>query len=160
MNKLLFTSALSALLLLANATQAMTLSKEVTVADGRGGQMVAVTSGELDAASAARSTDASFSHFQPQADGGSVSGSLNREFRRDGGDTESLLNGVLVVTPGANAANPQLLNIEIVDLRVRRQGDGPELSGSVRVNGQNVPAERLPKALRTLLRRLVAVTQL
>lgn len=160
MNKFVLSTAFSALLLIGSAAQAMTLSKEITLADGRGGEMVAMTSGEMSAAGAARSTDASFTNFQPKADGGSVSGSLNREYRRDGRDTESLLNGALVVTPGANATNPQVLNIDIVDLRVVREGEGPQLSGNVSVNGQSVPAERLPQALRSLLRRLVALTQL
>lgn len=160
MKNLFACTALAALLVFSAASQAITLNKEVTVADGRGGQMVAVTSGEMSATGAARSTDASFSNFQPQAEGGSVSGTLNREFRRDGRDSESLLNGSLTVTPGANATDPKVLDIVITDLRVVREGEGPQLSGNVTVNGQNVPAERLPKPLRTLLRRLVALTQM
>jgi hypothetical protein len=160
MKNLFACTVLAALLAFSASSQAITFNKEVTVADGRGGQMVAVTSGDLSSAGAARSTDASFRNFQPQADGASINGALNREFRRDGRDSESVLNGSLTVTPGANAQNPQVLNIVIADLRVLREGDGPQLSGSITVNGQTVPADRLPKPLRALLRRLVGLTQL
>lgn len=159
---MLFRSSLAVLALFAFAQvgQAMTLNKETTLADGRGGQMVAVTTGELDAAGANRSTDATFSNFQPREDGGRVDGNLRREFSREGRDTESVLSGRLTLTPAAGAANNAPRVLEIKDLTVVRGGEGPELSGSVSIDGQAIPAERLPRAIRKLLRRLVGLTQL
>lgn len=155
-------SSLAALALFAfaQAGQAMTLNKETTLADGRGGQMVAVTTGELGAADASRSTDATFSNFQPRADGGRVDGNLRREFSREGRDTESVLSGRLTLTPAAGATSSTPRVLEINDLTVVREGEGPEFSGSVSIDGQAIPAERLPAAIRKLLRRLVGLTQL
>jgi hypothetical protein len=152
--------ALLALLAFAQAGQAMSLSKETTLADGRGGQMVAVTTGELDATAATRSTDATFSNFQPREDGGRVDGSLRREFSREGRETESVLSGRLTLTPAAGAANSAARVLTLNDLTVVRAGDGPEFSGSVQIDGTTLQAERLPPAIRKLLRRLVALTQL
>lgn len=155
-------SSLAALALFAFAQsgQALTLNKETTLADGRGGQMVAVTTGELGAADASRSTDATFSNFQPREDGGRISGSLRREFSREGRDTESVLSGRLTLTPAAGATSSAPRVLEINDLTVTREGDGPEFGGSVSIDGQAIPAERLPAPIRKLLRRLVGLTQL
>jgi hypothetical protein len=155
-------SSLAALALFAFAQvgQAITLNKEITLADGRGGQMVAVTTGELGAAGATRSTDATFSNFQPREDGGRVNGSLRREFSREGRETESVLSGRLTLTPAAGAANSAVRVLEINNLIVVRDGEGPEVSGSVSVDGQAIPAERLPATIRKLLRRLAGLTQL
>lgn len=155
-------SSLAALALFAfaQAGQAMTLNKETTLADGRGGQMVAVTTGELGAADASRSTDATFSNFQPREDGGRISGSLRREFSREGRDTESVLSGRLTLTPAAGATSSTPRVLEINALTVTREGEGPEFGGSVSIDGQAIPAERLPAAIRKLLRRLVGLTQL
>jgi hypothetical protein len=122
--------------------------------------MVAVTTGELDAAGATRSTDATFSNFQPREDGGRVNGSLRREFSREGRETESVLSGRLTLTPAAGAANSAVRVLEINNLIVVRDGEGPEVSGSVSVDGQAIPAERLPATIRKLLRRLAGLTQL
>lgn len=151
---------LLALLAMSHSVQAMTLNRETSLADGRGGQMVAVTTGELAAGSASRTTDASFSNFQPREDGARVDGTLRREFSREGRSTESVLSGQLTLTPGTAASNGEPRVLKITALSVLRDGDGPQLSGTVEIDGTVVEAERLPPAIRRLLRRLVGLTQL
>lgn len=152
--------AAAALTLFSPLCLAMSLSKEVTLSDGRGGQMIAVTTGELGAAGSSRSTDASFSAFTPREDGFRIEGSLRREYSREGRTTESVLSGGLTLVPGAQANSQEPLRLRIEGLSVIRDGDGPELSGSIEINGQSVPAERIPQQIRRTLRRLVGLTQL
>lgn len=134
--------------------------KTLTLNDGQGGQFVAHSSGDVSADAGSNVSNGSFTGFHPRAEASAtINGTLDRAAARDGDVRDVSYDGNLVMTGAGAAGDPASTTLTLVfkGLSVHRSRDGVVLTGTVNVNGRDVPAAALPRPVRAILVRLVAL---
>ena len=140
----------------APALAALDVERSVTVTDDAGGTLVMITSGNRDALGSQSTTTATFSDFQPRAQGRRINGEVVRERTRTAEQLETVYNGSLeILLPGTVQEIAQLVTLTFDGLRVVRDGFQPQLSGTIIYNDEAHDAGDLPRpVLRALARSL------
>jgi hypothetical protein len=152
----ILTALFSAALLLAGSAHAvLSLDKSVTLSDEFGGVLQIVSSGELDIPGADIVSSATFSHFHPGAQDRSVNGQVERQRSRANQEITSSYSGSMTFDAVDADGNALQNVVEFVDLTLVRSEQGPQLSGSVILNGEVIDASAMPQQVAVLLRRVL-----
>lgn len=134
------------------ASAGVTVEADVVVTDEAGGTLTLITSATHELAGSNFMTTGAFADFRPNPDGRSINGELVRVRVRDVESVESTFDGSLEISgPGGGDASILLLE----GLTIQGSGDGPELSGTVVLDGQAFDAAELPKPIAAALRRVL-----
>lgn len=137
----------------APALAAVDVQRDVTLTDDRGGTLMITTQGTLEVGGSQSLTTASFDGFQPNADGRRINGEMVRNRYRDIDAVVTSYDGLLE-SEATDADGNTVINTLLLDgLQVRRDGDGPEFSGTVTWNGESIDAADLPPQAVYVLRR-------
>ncbi|MBL8273712.1 MAG: hypothetical protein JNJ74_07875 [Xanthomonadales bacterium] len=142
------------LLTLSMGASALDIERSTTVNDDSGGSLAILTTGEQFADSGSSLTELSANAFSPRG-AGSISGSLTRERVRGVESLDTVYDGEVTITGTDADGKPTSAEVELADLRVLRDGDGPEFSGTVRINERSFDAAALPGPAAALVRRIV-----
>jgi len=136
-----------------DAHAGLTVEANVVVTDDAGGTLTLISSATHELAGSNVMTTADFDDFRPNPDGRSIDGEIVRVRSRDVESIESTYDGSLEISgsAGDEAFNTLLLE----GVTVHREGQGPELSGTVIYNGQAIDAAELPTKLAAALRRIL-----
>jgi len=130
----------------------VTAEADVVVTDDSGGTLTLISSASYEMGGANIMTTADFDNFQPKAEGRILNGDIVRVRIREVESVESTFDGSLEIS-GADDGTFHTLLLE--DLTVYRAGDGPQLSGTVVLNGEALDAADLPSAVVDALRRVL-----
>lgn len=142
------------LLALSSGASALGIERATTVNDESGGSLGILTTGEQFADSGNTLSELTANAFSARGNG-SISGSLTRERSRSVDQLDTVYNGTVSIA-GTNAdGKPVTIEVSLADLRVLRDGDGPEFTGAVTINGEVFDATALPDRAATLVRRVV-----
>jgi hypothetical protein len=142
------------LLALSSGASALGIERATTVTDESGGSLGILTTGEQFADSGNTLSELTANAFSARGNG-SISGSLTRERSRSVDLLDTVYNGTVSIA-GTNAdGKPATIEVSLADLRVLRDGDGPEFTGAVTINGEAFDATALPDRAATLVRRVV-----
>lgn len=142
------------LLALSSGASALGIERATTVNDESGGSLGILTTGEQFADSGNTLSELTANAFSARGNG-SISGSLTRERSRSVDQLDTVYNGTVSIA-GINAdGKPVTIEVSLADLRVLRDGDGPEFTGAVTINGEVFDATALPDRAATLVRRVV-----
>jgi len=142
------------LLALSSGASALGIERATTVNDESGGSLGILTTGEQFADSGNTLSELTANAFSALGNG-SISGSLTRERSRSVDQLDTVYNGTVSIA-GINAdGKPVTIEVSLADLRVLRDGDGPEFTGAVTINGEVFDATALPDRAATLVRRVV-----
>jgi hypothetical protein len=148
----LIRSALFSLLLTATgAYAALDLDKHVQLSDAFGGHVSLQTSGSVDLPGSELTTDAVFTDFHPGGENRRVSGDVIRERVRNAEQVVSVYTGELVFDAVDTQGEPLQATLVFEQLRVTREGAGPELAGTVLLNGREIDAAEMPEAVAAIL---------
>ncbi|MGD9583454.1 MAG: hypothetical protein AB7V26_07265 [Lysobacterales bacterium] len=135
--------------------------KTLSINDGQGGQFVSHSTGEVGADAGNTVSNGTFSQFHPRAESSaSINGTLDRQAVRDGEVRDVSYDGNLVLSGDASTGTATTLTLLFDDLVVHHDPDGVVLTGTVNVNGRDVPAASLPRPIRATLVRLVGLFRL
>lgn len=150
-------SSLFALGLASSASAALHVDSTTTLTDAAGGAMVSHTRGDIGSESGNALSEASFLNFSPRQRGGSVNGSLRRMRERDGELISQSYSGNLsLVIPADNSGQEaRTLTLSFDDVTVVRSEEGRTLSGTLVINGREVPANEAPRSIIAILIGLV-----
>ncbi|GAB4174508.1 MAG: hypothetical protein Kow0020_10040 [Wenzhouxiangellaceae bacterium] len=149
-----------ALLTGGSALAALQIERQATITYDEGGTLVMITVAERDALGGESSTTATFDEFSVRADGPTITGELVRERVATGESVETVYNGTVEIhTPSSPSGPERLDTLTLENLTIVRDGDGPELSGTVIFNGDAIAAEDLPRPIRYLVLRMLRVFQ-
>jgi hypothetical protein len=151
------TALAAATLLAAGSLQAgLSVEADTVVADDFGGTIAFVRSGTHEAAGANVLTTATFDDFQARADGRIINGDLVKSRVRSVDQVESTYDGELEIAQPASATEPARRDVVIFDaVTITRQGQGPQLGGTVVVNGESFEASELPEPLAAAIRSIL-----
>lgn len=139
---------------LSMTASALDIERATTVTDGAGGSLSILTTGEQFADAGNTLSELTANAFSPRGNG-SIDGSLTRQRVRDGESLDTVYDGEVTIA-GTNAdGKPMSAEVELAGLRVLRDGDGPEFSGTVRINERSFDAAALPEPAAALVRRVV-----
>lgn len=142
------------LLALSSGASALGIERATTVNDESGGSLGILTTGEQFADSGNTLSELTANAFSARGNG-SISGSLTRARSRSVDLLDTVYNGTVSIA-GTNAdGKPVTIEVSLADLRVLRDGDGPEFTGAVTINGEAFDATALPDRAATLVRRVV-----
>ena len=141
-------------LLLASQVQALQIDRVTTVSDDQGGTLTISSQGSAHADGGGSSASLIANAFSPRGEG-QISADLQRERSRTAEDLTATYNGTATVSGTDADGTPVTIDIELIDVTVTREGQGPELSGSVIVNGTAYDASELPARARAALARLL-----
>lgn len=142
------------LLALSSGASALGIERATTVNDESGGSLGILTTGEQFADSGNTLSELTANAFSARGNG-SISGSLTRARSRSVDLLDTVYNGTVSIA-GINAdGKPVTIEVSLADLRVLRDGDGPEFTGAVTINGEVFDATALPDRAATLVRRVV-----
>jgi hypothetical protein len=137
----------------AQAAASVTVDRDVTMTDAAGGTLVLATDGRVDIASSESLTTATFTDFSGVSGVRSVNGQVLRDRTRGNDELATRYDGALSLTGLDEAGTARSLEIAFENLVVVRNRTGPDLSGSVVINGEELDASILPSAARRLLVR-------
>jgi hypothetical protein len=146
--------ALTAAFFIAPCAHALSVDRVTSVADDAGGSLNITTQSSSFADTGSSRADLVADGFSPRGEA-SVSGTLSRTGNRSAESITAVYNGsVNVSTTNAEGA---AVNIEVglQDLTVLREGDGPDYSGTVTINGHVFDAGQLPESARQLVARIL-----
>jgi len=135
------------------AQAGLLVTRDATVTDDSGGSLVFATSASHEAEGSNSLTSATFSDFQPKADGAVIDGDVVRTRIRNASEMESTFDGSLQIVPGQGGAaaaerdQPGQLDLTLQGVTIARAGGGPQLSGTVIVNGETFDAAELPRPI-------------
>lgn len=146
--------ALIAALLLAPAAQALEIQRSTLVTDADGGTLSIQTSGDLHADAGSSVSELEADAFSPRGDG-RISGSLTRTRERSAEELTTSIDGEVTLSGTDPEGNAVEIVVALADLQMVRDGDGPEFSGSVSIDGVSFDAAELPERARKLVRRVL-----
>ncbi len=146
--------ALTAAFFIAPCAHALTVDRVTSVMDDSGGSLSINTQSSSFADSGSSQTDLVATGFSPRGEG-SVSGTIGRTGDRGAESFTAVYNGNVNIAT-TNAAG-ETVNIEVglQDLTVLREGEGPDFSGTVTINGHAFDAGELPENARQLVGRIL-----
>lgn len=138
------------------ASAELSIERNISITDDTGGTLVMLSIGTRDDLGGESSTTASFTNFQAAPDRRRVAGEVVRERVRSAQRVQTTYNGGLeIFSPATDERDERVDTLVFENLTVVREGENPELSGSVIYNGQMLEAAKLPRpALRMLARAL------
>lgn len=138
----------------APAWSALTIERNVTITNDAGGRLVIIGSGERDEFGADSQTTATFTQFATGAR--VIDGKIVRSRTWWAEQVETVYDGALEFFRPASDARPERLDTLVFEaLTVTRDGEGPELSGTVIFNGTRLDAADLPKPVARMLARVL-----
>ncbi len=146
--------ALTVAFFIAPCARALTIDRMTTVMDETGGSLNISTQSSSFADSGTSQTNLVADGFSPRGEA-STSGTISRTGSRSAESLTTVYNGsVTIATTNGDGAS---VNIEVGlhDLSVLREGDGPEFSGTVTINGHDFDASQLPEPAREMVRRIL-----
>lgn len=146
---------LMAALMMGNAYAELQLQRETTLRDSFGGVFNAETLGLIDIPGSDLVTEASFMDFHPGGDNKVVNGVITRSRIRSAEELVTTLNGELVFSGTDADGNSQEISLLLEDLVINRDGMGPELTGTVTVNGETIDASEMPGKVAVILKRVL-----
>jgi hypothetical protein len=147
-------SSLLLALLLSPAAQAVQIDSVTTVSDEQGGTVIISTQGESYADAGSSQSQLLASSFSPRGEA-STNAELTRSRSRGAAEMTTVYNGTATIESTSQTGEPISVEIELVNVSVNREGDGPEFSGAVIINGQSFDAAELPERARTVVGRLL-----
>ncbi|MBK7144222.1 MAG: hypothetical protein IPH76_03035 [Xanthomonadales bacterium] len=115
------------------------------------------SAGALGPESGSRIAEATFTSFHPRDENRYADGTMTQEVARDGELVTVTYDGQLVLSgnPSSTGGAPQQLTIAFVDLKVVRNDESVNLSGSLVVNGTTIDAATAPGPVRAVLLGLI-----
>ncbi|HMM66831.1 MAG TPA: hypothetical protein PKC03_07800 [Dokdonella sp.] len=152
--RILSVLALTAAFFIAPCAHALTIDRMTTVMDETGGSLNISTQSTSFVDSGTSQADLVADGFSPRGEA-STTGTISRTGNRTAESFTAIYNGnVNIATTNADGAS---VNIEVGlhDLSVLREGDGPEFSGTVTINGHDFEANKLPEPAREMVRRIL-----
>lgn len=135
------------------AFAAVDVQRDVTMTDDNGGTLIIATQGTLEVGGSESLTTARFDDFQPNADGRTINGEMVRSRYRDIDELVTSYDGLLESQGTGQDGNAVNNSLVLENLQVRRDGEGPEFSGTVTWNGESIDAAELPPQAIYILRR-------
>ena len=154
--KTLFALALGAVSMAASA--GLSYERNTTIRDDWNGSAVIESAGALGPESGNRVAEATFTSFHPRDEHRYADGTITQEVARDGELVTVTYDGQLVLSgnpPSSTGGSPQQLTIAFVDLKVVRNEENVNLSGSLVVNGTTIDAATAPGPVRAVLLGLI-----
>lgn len=144
------------LVLLTGTTLAeVSIDRDARLTDAAGGALSMTTTGTLEIGGSESLTTATFSNFQPDADGRIFNGEVTRSRYRDSDAIQTRFDGEISVMPAGADAGSDPVRLVFSNLAVTRGGDGPEFSGEVVWNDKVFDAAELaPRGLAAVRRAL------
>ncbi|NBB92843.1 MAG: hypothetical protein GVY32_06730 [Gammaproteobacteria bacterium] len=139
----------------AAAHAGVTVEADVVVTDDAGGTLTLISSATHELAGSNVLTTADFEGFRPKPDGRTLDGEIVRVRNRDVESIEATYDGSLDISGPAAEDGIDTLQLDGLTVLRNRDGQGPELSGTVVFNGQSFDADELPDALAGALRRVL-----
>ena len=145
-----------ALCVVSVAASALTFERTTTIKDDFNGRVVIQSAGTLGRDNGSRVAEAHFTNFHPREQTRYVDGDIAREAVRDGELVTVSYDGALTLSNNAAGnngnGNAQQVTISFVDLKiVKNAEEGPDLSGTLIVNGQSIDAASAPAQVRAVL---------
>lgn len=178
--KLLVMISMLILLMFAQQTIAgVTVERQTTLTDDNGGKAVTIGQGEFERPGSEFNVSATFTNFQPEADGPMINGQI-RAVSSVAGDTgiftrrvsrTTVFNGEINLTKlPRNEADVvmELVDLSVVDGRARQQndrgfgaggqaGNQGKWSGTIVINGNVFTPQQLPRPARELMRHIIGI---
>ena len=149
-------AALACALLSSTALAALTLQRTTNLSDSLGGSLSIATSGTVEIPGATTTSQATLNNFHPHDDQSLVAnGNITRTHERSNEVATTTYNGSLTLigtNKNGNAINDTL---ELQNLQVVRDGDGPVFSGTIVFNGKTIDAAQMPDDAKHLLHRVL-----
>jgi hypothetical protein len=149
-------STLSGILLfaLSMGASALDIERATTVNDDFGGSLAILTTGEQFADSGNTLSELTANAFSPRGKG-TISGSLTRERVRGAESLDTVYDGEVTIAGTDADGKTMSIKVALAELRVLRDGDGPEFSGTVSINERSFDAAALPEPAAAWVRRTV-----
>ncbi len=147
--------SVAVLLLATSASAVLSLDKSVMLSDEFDGMLQINSSGELDIPGTDIDSIATFSNFHPGAQDRTVNGEVSRQRNRANQQMTSIYSGSLIFDAIDADGNPVQNVLEFDQLTIVRDGDGPQMSGAVILNGEVIDAAAMPKQVAMILRRVL-----
>lgn len=141
----------------ASAHAALHYDSSTTLTDSAGGNMITHSVGDFGAESGSGRGDATFNNFAPRDGGGSVNGSMSRNREREGDLVSVSYAGNLILNlPASSGGQPaRTTTVVFTDVSVARSEEGRTISGTITINGREVPAADAPRSIIAILIGLV-----
>jgi hypothetical protein len=146
--------ALTAAFLMAPCAHALTIDRVTSVTDDAGGSLSISTQSSSFADTGSTQTDIVANGFSPRGEA-STSGSLSRTGNRSAESITAVYNGSITTSMTNADGDAVSLEVGLQDLTVLREGDGPDYSGTVTINGHVFDASQLPENARNLVGRIL-----
>ena len=146
--------ALTAALFIAPCAHALTVDRMTSVTDHAGGTLSLSTESSSSAGSGSSQTDLVATAFSP-AGAGSISGTIGRAGDRSAESITAVYNGRVTIATTNAAGNAINIVFGFEDLTVLREGEGPEYSGKVTINGHEFNASQLPDNVQLAVGRIL-----
>jgi hypothetical protein len=144
------------------ASAEISVNRTTNLTDDASGSASLATTGNFDEPGAALSTQAQFTNFHPgEKDKVSVTGSVTRALVRTPDTTSEKIdqtatyNGTLQILGTDASSNSTTTTLELQNVVVTRDGDGPEYSGTIVLNGTTIDASQMPDQAKHLVRRVL-----
>ncbi len=145
---------LTAAFFVAPCAHALTIDRMTSVMDDTGGSLSISTQSSSFADSGSSQTDLVAKSFSPRGEG-SVSGAIGRAGDRGAESFTAVYNGSVIVATTNAAGDTVNIEVGLQDLTVLREGEGPDYSGTVTINGHAFDAGQLPEHARRLVTRIL-----
>lgn len=146
--------ALTAAFFLASSAQALTIDRVTSVNDGTGGSLSINTQSSSSADAGSSQTDLVANAFSPGG-AGSVSGTIGRSGDRSAESFTAVYNGNVTIATTNTDGTALTIEVGLSDLTVLREGEGPDFSGTVTINGHVFDASQLPESAQHIVRRVL-----
>ena len=143
---------LAALLVFTQSAMALTIESVTTVTDDNGGSLTISSSGSAFADGGSSETDLVANAFSPRGEA-ALSGELTRSRSRGADSVSTVYNGSFSIDGSDPDGNPVTISVSLQDLAVLRDGQGPDFSGTVVINGTAFDATQLPERAAQVVRR-------
>jgi hypothetical protein len=148
--------ALACALLSSSALAALSLQRTTSLSDSLGGSLSIATTGSIEIPGANTQSLATLNNFHPHDDQNLVvNGSIKRTHERSNEVATSTYNGSLSLSGTNKNGNAISDTLELQNLQVVRDGDGPAFSGTIVFNGKSIDAAQMPDDAKHLLHRVL-----
>jgi hypothetical protein len=149
-------AALVCALLSSSALAALTLQRTTNLSDSLGGSLSITTSGTIEIPGTNTASQAALINFHPHDDQNLVvNGSVTRTHERSNEVATSIYSGSLTLTGTNKNGNAINDTLQLQNLQVVRDGDGPAFSGTIVFNGKSIDAAQMPDDAKHLLHRVL-----
>ncbi len=133
------------------ANAELNVTRHSSVSDAFGGSLIIDSAGTVDMPGADLISQAAFLSFHPGDQTRSISGNVTRTLQRSAESAISTYNGSLVITGVDEGGNAKQTTLDLTNFQVQRSDEGPELSGTVVLDGKVLDATQIPEKARKIL---------